>query len=63
MNRSVGLLLIDGILNYVSSMQNKSKSEILFYKQSIDLILEKSNKIVELEFAKGNLTETCKYSF
>ena len=63
MNQSVGLLLADGILNYVNSLKDKNKSEVIFYKQSIDLILIKSNKIAEIEFKKGNITENNRYTF
>ena len=62
MSRSVGLLLADGILNYVNSLKEKNKSEVIFYKQSIDLILIKSSKIAEIEFKKGNITEVNRYT-
>lgn len=56
MSCSVGLLLADGILNYVNSMKTKGRNEDRFYKKSIDAILSQSSKIAELEYKKGNIT-------
>jgi hypothetical protein len=63
MNSSVGILLADGILNYIKSLKSKGRSELRFYKQTINLVLAKSTRIASIEYSKGNVTERVMFSF
>jgi hypothetical protein len=63
MDSSIGVLLADGILNYIKSLNNKDRSEARFFKQTIDLVLAKSNSIAALEYKKGNISEINLFAF